>query len=73
MLELLLLLLLLVVELHYVFVHSLDFFSLCGYNFFVVLLDCVVVHLGVALVTNSVQLLVLYRKLAFVFRTHFAD
>ena len=73
LLELLLLLLLLVVELFDVGVHRFDLFLLSRNHFFMVLLDGVVVHHGVALVADTVQLDVLHRKLALRVAASLAD
>ena len=73
LLELLLLLLLLVVELFDVGVHRFDLFLLSRDHFFMVLLDGVVVHHGVALVTDTVQLDVLHAQLALRVAASLAD
>ena len=73
LLELFLLLLLLVVKFFDVGVHSFDLLLLSCDHLLVVLLDRVVVHHGVALVTDTVQLDVLHRKLALRVAASLAD
>lgn len=73
LLELFLLLLLLVVQLHDVLIHCLDLLSLSLDDLLVVLLNSVVVHFGVAFITNTVKFFVHDRKLPRVLRTDLAD
>jgi hypothetical protein len=67
------LLLLLVVQLHDVVIHCLDFLGLRENDLFVVLLNRVVVHFGVALVAHAVEFLIGHAQLARVLGANLAD